>query len=67
MTDPAMKAKQAKIQQQRAWKFGEKSKAARAEKEATKKAAKQLHRGAIVALPEITDDFPSLLESTAVD
>ena len=67
LEDPAMKARQVEIQKQRARKLGDKAKAARTAKHAASKRSKLNHIQYVLSLPEITGDFPSLLDLTIVD
>lgn len=67
LRDPAMLARQAEIQQQRSRKLGSKAKAAKEMKIVEQKRCKQAHRDAVLDLPEITEDFPSVLQLTIVD
>ncbi len=62
-----MKARQAEIQQKHARKIGEKSKAARVLKASQAKRKKQNHMQSVLDLPEIADDFPTMLELTVID
>jgi hypothetical protein len=67
MTDPATKARQEEIHLARRRKLGDKSKANRELKAEDIKRQKQVHKNAILSLPEIDYFLPSMLELTVID
>jgi hypothetical protein len=67
MAAPAIRAKQEEINQERARKVGEKSKEAKQKRLIDAKRQKSNHRSAILALPEITANLPTMLELTVTD
>ena len=67
LSDPKTKAKQAEVHALRARKVGEKSKQSKQQKLDAAKRNKTIHIESILILPEIEDDFPSLLELTVID
>lgn len=67
LEDPAMKARQIEIQQQRARKLGAKAEAKKSMKAQEHKRMKQEHIHAMLDLPEIDASFPSMLELTIID
>jgi len=65
--DPATRAMQELVRVERSRKLGEKTKARNQLKEADSKRRKHEHLESILTLPEILEDFPSLLELTVRD
>ena len=64
INDPAMKARQIEVNEQRSRKLGGKTKEARAEKADATKRAKHDQRNSILALPEVSLTSPLLTERT---
>ena len=67
LDDPATRAMQEAVRISRARKLGEKTKARNQLKYEDSKRVKLDHLNSVLALPEIEEDFPSLLELTITD
>ena len=67
LTDPATKAAQQEVKRMRARKYGEKALQNRAAKVANKHEETEARIKKILAAPELTEAFPTLLDLTVMD